>query len=99
MRERIRGVGKLVYKPGIFGRIGDCARQVHVVVRVFLIYISARDADIGSKTVEVLNLLRRHLVGDDDDQAVTAGSGYKGKAEAGVPGCGFDDDASRPESP
>lgn len=94
VRQRIGGIGELVGIEGAGNFGGDLLGHVLVIFGMALADIGAGHAHLGAQSAQMLDLLARHLVGHDEDDAVALGNADLGEAEAGVAGGGLDDGAA-----
>ena len=98
VRVAIDGVLELIRPHRARKRFGDAARFV-IIVRLVGERLRFDDAQIGAVGAQRGVLLRRLIVGHDDDRAIAARVGGERQPDAGVPGGAFDDDAARMEEP
>jgi hypothetical protein len=88
--ERVGRVVELVGEERARDPRGDARREVLVVVGVALADVAARRSHLGAERLQVQHLLARHLVGNDEDDAVALGARDQREAEPGVAGSAFD---------
>ena len=95
MRKRVGWIGELVDIEGARNVGCDLFRHVLIIFGMALSDIRARQANLCAERPQVLDLLTRHLIRDNEDDAVTLRDADLGKAQARIAGCRFDDGAAR----
>ena len=78
-------------------RLGERGGEVLVVLGMAAGHVGARQHHLGTHRATVVDLLRAHLVGDDEHQLVALLRRDQCQAEAGVTGGRFDDGGARLE--
>ena len=79
VRDRVVRIAKLIDEERA-RRLGREFRGiVLVILGVAAVHIRAHDAHVGTERAHMRNLLLRHLVGNDQDAAVTFRSGDQGE--------------------
>ncbi len=94
------GVGRVLELVGVEGAglVGHGLGHLLVVLRVALADVRAGQAHVDAHGPQVQDLLPRHLVRHDQDQAVALEGRHLGQAKAGVAGGGLDDGSARLEA-
>ena len=94
MRERVRGVAKLIDIKAARSFPGQSCSNVLVIFRVAARHIRPGDPHFGPECSHVGDLFLRHLVRNHEQDAITLGTGNKRKTESSIPCCGFNDRAT-----
>ena len=97
--SRVGGVGELVDVEGAGDFGGDFFGHVLVVFGMALADVRAGHADLGAERPQMLDLLARHLVGDDQHDVVALGDADLRQAKPGIAGGRLDDGAAGRQPP
>ena len=95
--ERVGRVIELVGEEGARNAGGKPGRHVLVVGRMTLADVGARHVHLGAERLQMQHLLARHLVRNDEHDAVALGARHQRQAEAGVAGGRLDHRAAGAE--
>ena len=95
MRQRVGGVRELIHKPCARRFSRDPLRHVLVIVGMPRADIGTRKPNIDTECAKVRDLLRRHLVRDDEDQRIALRGRHQRQPKPGIPGRCLDDRTAR----
>ena len=99
MRQRIRRIAELIREEGAGCFGGEPRREGLIVVGVSARDIGARQHDLGAERAQVQNFFARHLVGNDQHDAVAFQRADERESEACVARRRLNDDAARTQRP
>ncbi len=97
--SRIGRIAELVDVKRARDFLGQARGHILVIFRMPARDIGARHPHFRAERAHVRDFFLRHLVGNDEDDAITFGRGDERETEAGVAGGGFDDGAAGLEVP
>src|SRR5216683_6614207 len=95
MCERVRRISKLVDVKAAGNFLSQTGGDILIIFRMTARHIRAGKPDLRTERADMRDFFLRHLVGNDQDDAVAFRAGDQGEAESGVAGGRLNDGPAR----